>query len=76
MLSAFGLELDCGSSADLGEQAAAVLAALAEEPSGADQLGRVTGLDAAVLAMALTELELAGAATESEGLWRGVRSQG
>jgi len=53
-----------------------VLAALAEEPSGADQLGRVTGLDAAALATALTELELAGAATESEGLWRGVRPQG
>ena len=76
VLAAFGLEPDSGRSADLGEHAAAVLAALAEEPSGADQLGRVTGLDAAALATALTELELAGAATESEGLWRGVRPQG
>ena len=62
--------------AELGEHAAAVLAALAEEPAGADQLGRVTGLDAAALATALTELELAGAAAESDGLWRGVRPQG
>jgi DNA processing protein len=76
VLFAFGLEPDPGQPTELGEHAASVLAALAEEPSGADQLGRVTGLDAAALATALTELELAGAATESEGLWRGVRPQG
>jgi predicted Rossmann fold nucleotide-binding protein DprA/Smf involved in DNA uptake len=49
---------------------------LAEEPAGADDLGHVTGLDAASLAMALTELELAGAASEADGVWRGVRPQG
>jgi predicted Rossmann fold nucleotide-binding protein DprA/Smf involved in DNA uptake len=76
VLSAFGLEPNHACSVELGEHAAAVLAALAEEPSGADQLGRVTGLDAATLATALTELELVGAAAESEGLWRGVKPQG
>jgi DNA processing protein len=76
VLGSFGLEPDPGQPAELGEHAAAVLAALAEEPSGADELGRVTGLDAATLATALTELELVGAAAESEGVWRGVRPQG
>jgi DNA processing protein len=76
VLSAFGLEPEPGRTTELGEHAAAVLAALAEEPSGADQLGRVTGLEAAALATALTELELAGAAAESEGFWRGVKPQG
>ena len=76
VLSAFGLEPEPGPSTELGEQAAAVLAVLAEEPAGADQIGRITGLDAPALATALTELELAGAAAESEGLWRGVRPQG
>jgi DNA processing protein len=76
VLSAFGLEPEPGPSTELGEQAAAVLAVLAEEPAGADQIGRITGLDAAALATALTELELAGAAAESEGLWRGMRRQG
>jgi DprA winged helix domain len=36
----------------------------------------VTGLDAAALATALTELELAGAAAEADGLWRGVGPPG
>jgi len=76
VLWAFGLEPDDAVPMKLGEHAATVLAALAEEPAGADQLGRATGLDAAALASALTELELVGAAAESEGLWRGVRRQG
>jgi DNA processing protein len=59
--------------AELGEHARTVLAALAEEPAGADELGRVTGLDAAALATALAELELAGAAAEADGIYRGVR---
>ncbi len=76
VLTLFGLEPDAARSPELGEHAAAVLAALSEEPAGADQLGRVTGLDAAVLATALTELELAGVASEADGVWRGVRPQG
>ena len=57
----------------MGEDAAAVLAALAREPAGADELGRATGLDAAALATALSELELLGAVAEADGLYRGVR---
>ena len=76
VLNAFGIEPDPTPASDLGEHATTVLEVLAEEPAGADDLGRVTGLDAATLATALTELELAGAASESDGVWRGVRPQG
>jgi predicted Rossmann fold nucleotide-binding protein DprA/Smf involved in DNA uptake len=53
-----------------------VLAELANEPAGADQLIRDTGLDASAVATALAELELAGAVAEAEGLYRGVRRPG
>ena len=55
---------------------ALVLAALAIEPAGADQLIRDTGLDAPAIATALAELELAGAVAEADGLYRGVRLPG
>ena len=73
VLEPLGIEPARSEPAELGEHARAVLAALAEEPAGADELGRVTGLDAAALATALAELELAGAAAEAEGIYRGVR---
>ncbi len=73
VLEALGVEPAQAMSLELGDHAVAVLAALGEEPAGADQLGRVTGLDAAAVATALTELELAGAVAETEGLYRGVR---
>jgi DNA processing protein len=76
VLASFGLEAESADRLELGEHAAAVLRALSEEPAGADQLGRVTGLDAAALATALTELELAGAAAEADGLWRGAGPPG
>jgi DNA processing protein len=58
---------------ELGENAVRVLAALESEPAPPDRLGRLTGLDAAALASALAELELAGAAVEADGVYRGVR---
>ena len=73
VLEPLGIEPARSEPAELGEHARAVLAALAEEPAGADELGRVTGLDAAALATALAELELAGAAAEADGIYRGVR---
>ncbi|MGZ6728162.1 MAG: DNA-processing protein DprA [Gaiellaceae bacterium] len=73
VLEPLGLEPARSEAPELGDYARKVLAALAEEPAGADELGRVTGLDAAALATALAELELAGAAAESDGLYRGVR---
>ena len=53
-----------------------MLAALANEPAGADQLIRDTGLAAPAVATALAELELAGAVAEADGLYRGVRLPG
>jgi DNA processing protein len=76
VLEPLGLQPCSEQAPELGAHAAAVLAALSEQPATADQLGRVTGLDAAALATALTELELAGAASEAEGLWRGGRPPG
>jgi DNA processing protein len=73
VLQLFGLEPQGPGRLDLGDDAAAVLDALSREPAAADELGSVTGLDAAALATALAELELAGAVAEADGLYRGVR---
>jgi DNA processing protein len=73
VLEVLGLEARAPEQLDLGDEAASVLAALSREPAGADELGRVTGLEAAVLAKALAELELAGAVAEADGLYRGAR---
>jgi len=73
VLEVFGLEPPRSADLDLGKDAAAVLEVLAREPAAADELGRATSLDAAVLASALAELELAGAVAEADGLYRAVR---
>ena len=75
VLELFGLEPTRVAELDLGRDAEAVLVALEREPAAADELGGVTGLDAAALATALAELELAGAVAEADGLYRGVRPQ-
>jgi DNA processing protein len=74
VLELFGLERTSEQRLDLGDDAAAVLVVLAREPAAADELGRATGLDATALATALAELELAGAVSEADGLYRGVRA--
>jgi predicted Rossmann fold nucleotide-binding protein DprA/Smf involved in DNA uptake len=76
VLEPLGLEPLPPEPIDLGDNARAVLVALAQEPAGADELGRATGLDAGALATALSELELAGAVAEADGLFRGVRTEG
>ena len=76
VLDALGIIPVEAAPIQLGEHAAAVLAELAKEPAGADQLIRDTGLDARTVATALAELELAGAVAEAEGLYRGVRPPG
>jgi DNA processing protein len=73
VLESLGLDPAPAGEIELGDDAAAVLSALASEPAAADRLGRMTGLDAAALAAALTDLELAGAVVEADGLYRGVR---
>jgi DNA processing protein len=75
VLEALGVEAASAPSPELGETPARVLEALVREPSGIDGLVRETGLDAAVLATALAELELAGVVAEADGLYRGVRPQ-
>lgn len=76
VFEALGIVQPSPEPAQLAEAATAVLAALADKPSGADELMRATGLDAAAVATALAELELAGAVVEAEGLYRGLRPTG
>jgi DNA processing protein len=73
VLEALGIDSSFASPAlELGEAARTVLEAVSEEPSGVDRLVHGTGLDAAAVATALAELELAGVVAEAEGLYRGV----
>jgi DNA processing protein len=76
VLEALGVAAPQAQVAEVGENAALVLEALADRPAGADELARATSLDAAVVATALAELELAGAVVEADGLFRGVRPAG
>jgi DNA processing protein len=57
---------------DLSEPAAAVLERLRETPAAVDDLVRTTALDAGAIAVALSELELAGLVREGEGVYRPV----
>jgi DNA processing protein len=70
VLEAVGLAGVDAGLADVDGDAAAVLTRLRDAPAGADELARTTGLDAATIAAALAELELAGAAVEAEGVYR------
>ncbi|MDX6506004.1 MAG: processing protein [Gaiellaceae bacterium] len=76
VLEALGMEAPAMARPELGEAATQVLEVLSQQPSGVDELVRGTGLDAAAVATALAELELAGAVAEAEGLYRGVGRQG
>jgi DNA processing protein len=75
VLEALGFEPAATSEATLGETAARVFAALSAEAAGVNELVATTGLDAATVATALAELELAGAVAEADGLYRGARPQ-
>ena len=61
-----------GVAPDLSERAAVVLERLREAPAAVDELVRTTPLDAGAIAVALSELELAGVAREGEGVYRPV----
>jgi DNA processing protein len=73
VLEALGIAVPEMQMPEVGGHAAAVLRVLADRPAGADELVHTTGLDAAAVATALAELELAGAVAEADGLFRGVR---
>jgi DNA processing protein len=70
VLDELGLAPPAAPGASLGAAADSLLARLAERPWTADELGSSTGLGAAELAVALAELELAGAAVERNGVYR------
>ena len=69
VLELFGIEQEVRAESPVGEPAAAVLAAL---PAAVDELVQATGLDARAVAVALAELELAGLASEGNGVFRGT----
>jgi DNA processing protein len=67
VLELFGLARRDPVAPDVSQPAAAILAAL---PGPADELARATGLAASAVAVALAELELAGLASEGDGVYR------
>jgi DNA processing protein len=69
VLELFGIDVQPPRAPVEGD-AATVLRQLAAGPAAADELVRATGLDAAVVAAALTELELCGAVSEDGGVYR------
>ncbi len=70
VLESYGLDAAPAAAPDLGATAAAVLERIREEPAGANELCRATGRSAGELAVALTELELAGVVNEEDGVFR------
>jgi DNA processing protein len=70
VLDLFDLAPTSSREAQVSGQGETVLAALREGAVGADELARATGLEAATVAAALTELELAGLASEAGGIFR------
>jgi DNA processing protein len=73
VLESYGLSAPAAAVPAVSDAAAAVLERVRETPAGADELARVTDLGAGELAVLLTELELAGAITEEDGVYRSSR---
>ena len=82
VLSALGLEpapeppAPAAGTAAAGGAAEAILGRLRDAPSTADELARATGRGAGELAVLLSELELAGLATEADGVYRAALTGG
>ncbi|HEX7082697.1 MAG TPA: DNA-processing protein DprA [Gaiellaceae bacterium] len=76
VLAAIGIEavpaVDAGPPAAVTGSAGVVLGLIRDEPAGADELGRRSGLPAAEVARALAELEVAGLVSQTDGEYRGV----
>lgn len=72
VLEAFGIVPAAAHAqeGEIGEEAARVLASLAEAPASIDELARSQGVPPGVVAAALVELELAGRVSESDGVYR------
>ncbi len=72
VLEAFGLDAPDPAGPPLSAAGEAVLGRVRDGPTSADELVRAVGLDAAVVAAALAELELHGLLAESAGIYRAV----
>jgi DNA processing protein len=72
VLESFGLAAPARAAPAVTDGAAKVLARLRDAAAGADELARATGFDAGAVAVALTELELAGLVSGAEGTFRAV----
>ncbi len=70
VLESFGLAAADRPEPEVGTAAGLVLTRVREAAAGADELARATTLSAEELAVALTELELAGAVVEEGGVYR------
>jgi DNA processing protein len=70
VLESYGLEPARAGAPEVSAVAAAVLELIRTEARGADELARASGLAAEELAVVLTELELAAAAIEEDGVYR------
>ena len=70
VLESFGLVAADRRQPEVGATAGLVLTRVREAAASADELARAAGLSAEELAVALTELELAGAVTEEGGVYR------
>ena len=73
VLESFGIVPAVQPPLGLGEPQKSVLAHVRELTASADELARKTGMDAAALAVALTELELLGLIASEEGVYRAAR---
>jgi DNA processing protein len=74
VLSALGFDSEVAEPVvDVTGPAGDVLARIRDAPAGADELVRVTGRTAGEVAVALSELELAGLVREADGLFRVAR---
>lgn len=72
VLEALGVEAPAPASVDLSEPARAALRCVREGAVSADELARASGLHAATLSVALSELELAGLVAADGGVYRAV----
>jgi DNA processing protein len=70
VLESFGIEASARNEVELAGPAQTVLEQLRDASASADELARATELDAAELAVALSELELAGLAAQADGVYR------
>jgi DNA processing protein len=73
LLQTLGMDAVEAPAPELDDHATQVFEVLSGAAAAVDELVRGTGFDAATVATALAELELAGAVIEAEGLYRVVR---